>query len=521
VVGLLCNFCRTPFGVLFYSHVLLHTRSSRIELTGMGDLNVSQIKFFQGKGLPLEMHKVRIVQKLNLIPVEERLKAMSEAGNNTFLLRNRDVFMDMLTDSGVNAMSDRQLAAMMEADDSYAGSETYFKLEAKIQEIFGTQFFLPAHQGRACENIISRAFVKPGSVVPMNYHFTTTKSHITLNGGRVEEVFIEEALKITSDHPFKGNVDIDGLVALIKKEGAQNVPYVRMEAGTNLIGGQPFSLENLRQVRKVCDEFGIMLVLDASLLADNLHFIKVREESCRNLSIREITRAMADLCDIIYFSARKLGCARGGGICTDKPELADKMRELVPLYEGFLTYGGMSVREMEALTVGLDETMDEEMINQGPEFIAFMVEELQKRGIPVVTPAGGLGCHIDAMEFVDHIPQEQYPAGALAAAIYIAGGVRGMERGTMSEQRDENGVEPLSNMELVRLALPRRVFTLSQVMYAVDRITWLYENRRLIGGLKFVEEPKVLRFFFGRLAPVGDWQNELMKKFREDFGDSL
>lgn len=512
---------RTPFGVLFYTHVLLHTHSCRISITGMGDLNMSQIKFFQGESFPLEMHKVRIVQKLNLIPVEERMKAMSEAGNNTFLLRNRDVFMDMLTDSGVNAMSDRQLAAMMEADDSYAGSETYFRLEARIQEIFGTEFFLPAHQGRACENIISKAFVKSGSVVPMNYHFTTTKSHITINGGRVEEVFIEEALKITSNHPFKGNVDIEKLVALIKQEGVENIPFVRMEAGTNLIGGQPFSLENLRQVRKICDEFGIMLVLDASLLADNLYFIKIREESCKNMSIREITRAMADLCDIIYFSARKLGCARGGGICTDRPELVDKMRELVPLYEGFLTYGGMSVREMEALAVGLDETMDEEMINQGPEFIAYMVKELQKRGIPVVTPAGGLGCHIDALEFAEHIPQGQYPAGALAAAIYIAGGVRGMERGTMSEQRDENGVEPLSNMELVRLALPRRVFTLSQVMYAVDRITWLYENRRLIGGLKFVEEPKVLRFFFGKLAPVSDWQNMLMKKFREDFGDSL
>ncbi len=482
---------------------------------------MSQIKFYQGENVPLEMHKVRIVQKLNLIPVEERLQAMGEAGNNTFLLRNRDVFLDMLTDSGVNAMSDKQMAAMMQADDSYAGSETFYRLEAKMQEIFGKDIFLPAHQGRACENIISRAFVKPGSVVPMNYHFTTTKSHITLNGGRVEEIFIDEALKITSDHPFKGNVDIDKLVALIEKEGAGNIPFVRMEAGTNLIGGQPFSMENLQQVREVCDKYGIMLVLDASLLADNLYFIKIREESCLDKSIREITREMSDLCDIIYFSARKLGCARGGGICTSRADLADEMRELVPLFEGFLTYGGMSVREMEAMTVGLDETMDMEMIDQGPQFIEFMVEELQKKGIPVVTPAGGLGCHVDAMEFADHIPQEQYPAGALAAAIYIVSGVRGMERGTMSEQRDDDGNETISNMELVRLALPRRVFTLSQVKYAVDRIVWLYENRRLIGGLSFVEEPKVLRFFFGKLAPVSDWQTKLVAKFREDFGDSL
>ena len=482
---------------------------------------MSTIKYFQREDLPLEMHKVRIVQKLNLIPIDQRLKAMEEAGNNTFLLRNKDVFMDMLTDSGVNAMSDKQMAAMMIADDSYAASETFYRLEAKLEELFGTEFFLPAHQGRACENIISTAFVQEGSVIPMNYHFTTSKSHITVNGGRVEEVYIDEALEVTSNHPFKGNVDIDKLIAVIEKEGKENIPFVRMEAGTNLIGGQPFSLENMRQVRKVCDDYGLILVFDASLLADNLHFIKVREEDCKDMSVAEITRAMADLCDIIYFSGRKLGCARGGGICTDNPALADKMRELVPLYEGFLTYGGMSVREMEALTVGLDETMDEEMINQGPIFIKYMVEELQKRGIPVVTPAGGLGCHINAMDFVDHIPQEQYPAGALAAALYIASGVRGMERGTMSEQRDENGDETMSNMELVRLALPRRVFTMSQIDYAVDRIAWLYENRRLIGGLKFVEEPRVLRFFFGRLAPVSDWQTELINKFKEDFGDSL
>ena len=197
------------------------------------------------------------------------------------------------------------------------------------------------------------------------------------------------------------------------------------------------------------------------------------------------------------------------------------MRPLVPLYEGFLTYGGMSVREMEALTVGLEETMDEEMINQGPQFIAYMVEQLQERGVPVITPAGGLGCHIDAKRFVDHIPQSQYPAGALASALYIASGIRGMERGTLSEQREPDGTEIFANMELVRLALPRRVFTLSQVKYAVDRIAWLYDNRKLIGGLKFVEEPEVLRFFYGLLKPVSDWQNKLVAKFREDFGDSL
>lgn len=482
---------------------------------------MSKVKFYSGEQIPLEMHKVRIVQKLNLPPIERRVEAMQEAGYNTFLLKNQDVFMDMLTDSGVNAMSDKQQAAMLEADDSYAGSGTFTKLENKIEEIFSKKYFLPAHQGRACENIISQAFVTEGSIVPMNYHFTTTKAHIVINGGRVEEIFIDEALKITSDNLFKGNIDINKLKDLIETNGVDKVPFVRMEAGTNLIGGQPFSLANLHEVRKVCDDYGIMLVLDASLLADNLYFIKEREEKYKNMSIREITLEIAELSDLIYFSARKLGSARGGGMCTNNEDIYMKLREYITLYEGFLTYGGMSVREMEAMTVGLDETMDENMINQGPQFIEFMTQELLKKGVPVVTPAGGLGCHIDAMQFVDHIPQTEYPAGALAAAIYIVSGARGMERGTMSEQRDENGNETLSFMELVRMAMPRRVFTLSQVKYVVDRIVWLYENRKLIGGLKFIEEPNVLRFFFGKLTPTSDWQTELVAKFKEDFGDSL
>ncbi len=482
---------------------------------------MSNVKFYYGGNVPLEMHKVRIVQKLNLVSIERRLEAIKEAGNNTFLLKNRDVFMDMLTDSGVNAMSDKQLAAMMEADDSYAGSETFTKLENRITEIFGKKYFLPAHQGRACENILSQAFVKQGSVIPMNYHFTTSKAHVYLNGGTVEEIIIDEGLNITSEYPFKGNMDVEKLKALITKHGAEKIAFVRLEAGTNLIGGQPFSLQNMKEVHTICKDFDIMLILDASLLADNLHFIKTREEVCKNMSIREITRAMADLSDVIYFSARKLGCARGGGICTNDKAVYLKLRELVTLYEGFLTYGGMSVREMEAIVVGLDETMDENMINQGPQFIEYMVNELKKHGVPVVTPAGGLGCHINAMEFLSHVPQSQYPAGALASALYLVSGVRGMERGTVSEQRDENGNETFSNMELLRLAMPRRVFTLSQVNYAIDRIRWLYENRKLVGGLTFVEEPPILRFFFGKLATASDWQTELAAKFKADFGDNL
>jgi len=482
---------------------------------------MANVRFFTDQHLPLEMHKVRIVQKLNLPPIERRLEAITEAGNNTFLLQNRDIFLDMLTDSGVNAMSDQQLAAMMIADDSYAGSETFTKLENKVIELFGMPHFLPAHQGRACEHIIASTLVKPGNVVPMNFHFTTSKAHIVRCGGIVCELLIDEGLKPTSEFPFKGNVDLNKLRQVIEEEGAGNIPFVRLEAGTNLIGGQPLSLENVRGGTAVCHSNGIPVVLDASLLQDNLYFIHEREEACKDMSIREITRALADEVDVIYFSARKLGFAKGGGICIRDRVMFEKMRELVPLFEGFLTYGGMSVREMEAIVVGLDETMDEDVISQGPQFIQFMTDELRRAGVPVVTPPGGLGCHLNAMEFLPHVEQGQYPAGALASALYIAGGVRGMERGTMSEAREPDGREVFSQMELLRLAMPRRVFTLSQVKYAIDRIIWLYEHRDLIGGLTFVEEPAILRFFFGKLKPTSDWQTDLAKAFREDFGDSL
>jgi len=482
---------------------------------------MAKVTFFGGQQMPLEMHKVRIVQKLNLPPIEKRHQAMSEAGNNTFLLQNRDVFMDMLTDSGVNAMSDRQQASMLLADDSYAGSATYSRLFDKLVDVFGMPFFLPTHQGRAAEHLLAKTFVTPGSVVPMNYHFTTTKAHIVLSGGRVEELYTSEGLRVSSSHPFKGNMDIGRLQALIAEIGVDNIPFVRLETGTNLIGGQPHSLQNLRDIRAVCDEHGLLLVMDASLLSDNLWFIKSREEPERGKSIAEITREIADLCDIVYFSARKITCARGGGILIRDEAIYRQMRGLVPLYEGFLTYGGMSVREMEAMTVGLDELLEEDNICQGPQFIEHMVAELEQRGVPVITPAGGLGCHLNALAFLDHVPQDQYPAGALATALYIASGVRGMERGTLSEQRDENGIEPMAEMELVRLAMPRRVFTLSQVSYAVDRISWMWENRRLIEGLQWEEEPEVLRFFYGRLVPVSDWQEKLVARFRADFGDSL
>jgi tryptophanase len=476
-----------------------------------------KIKIFSGEKFPLELHKVRVVQKLNFPTLEVRAKALEDAGYNMFLLRNDDVFLDMLTDSGVNAMSDNQVSAMLKSDDSYAGSATYFRLEKILQDFFNKKYFLPAHQGRACEHIISKVFVKPGNAVPMNYHFTTTKAHITEVGGYVEQFFSKDALISNSTNPFKGNMDLDLLENFLKKN-KDNVPFVRVEAGTNLIGGQPWSLDNYEKVSAICHKYKKPLVLDASLLSDNLYFIKVREPKYKDATIKEILTKISDLSDIIYFSARKLSFSRGGGIVTSNKEYYEAMRPLVPLYEGFLTYGGMSVREMEAMAVGLLETYDFDIISQGPLFIEYMVNELDKLGVPVVKPAGGLGCHLDVAKFIPQVNAHQYPAEALGSALYLVGGIRGMERGTLSEQRDSKGVEPESEVELLRLALPRRVFTMSQVKYAVDRIYWLYQHRDLVGGLEWVMEPSVLRFFYGTLKPIGDWQKALITTLRADLG---
>lgn len=481
---------------------------------------MNKIKLFSGEDLPLEMHKVKIVQKLELAPIERRLAAIKQAGNNTFLLRNRDVFLDMLTDSGVNAMSNRQQASMLVADDCYAGGESFFRLEAELKKVFGKQFFLPAHQGRACEHLLAKILVKQGDVVPMNYHFTTTKAHIRLQGGNVLEIPIDEALKVDSTCAFKGNMDIAKLKkAFVIHKG--KIPFVRLEAGTNLIGGQPISLQNIKDTHKVCKQNNVPLILDASLLQDNLFFMKTREPSCMDKSILEICNEVANNVDIIYFSARKFGCAKGGGICLNDESIFDSLRQFVTLFEGFLTYGGMSDKEMEAVAVGISETMDFDMISQGPQFIKFMSEELVKAGVPVVTPAGGLGCHLDAKRFLSHLGQENFQAASLTAAIFIVSGVRGMERGTMAEERNPDGTEHFAAIELVRLALPRRVFTMSQIKFAVDRIAWLWNNRKLIGGLEWRKEPKILRFFLGEFAPIGDWQEKLVAKFKEDFKDSL
>ena len=480
-----------------------------------------EIRLSNGSVIPVETHKVRIVQETSLVPVSRRRRAIEDAGYNTFLLRSRDIFLDMLTDSGTNAMSDHQLAAMMEADDAYAGSESFYRLADAVSEVLGFRYTIPVHQGRAAEHLLAKVFVKPGDVVLMNYHFTTTKAHMELAGAEVRELYTAEAMNTQSTDPFRGNLDTPKLKEAIERYGPERIPFVRMEATTNLIGGQPFSLANLAEVREITDDYNIPLVLDASLLSENAYFIKQREQGYADRSIRDVIHEMMHHVDIVYLSARKSASVRGGLMATNRKDYYDRILSWLPVYEGFATYGGMSTKEIEAMAVGLREMTEITVAGAAPEFVAYFARRLQEEEVPVVTPPGGLACHVDARRFLPHLLQAEYPAGALVAAIYITSGVRSMERGTISMDRDAEGREVHSDLELARLAVPRRVYTMSHIEYAVDRLAWLYQHRELVRGLRFVEEPKVLRFFFGRLEPLRGWGDTLADAFEGDFGPLL
>jgi tryptophanase len=477
-----------------------------------------EIKLTDGRIIPIEMHKVRIVQKTELPPIGRRLEAIEEAGYNTFLLRTKDVFIDMLTDSGTNAMSDNQLAAMMVSDDAYAGGESYYKMLQAVKDILGFEYCVPAHQGRAAEHILTKIFIKPGTVIPTNYHFTTTKAHFEFGGAEVLELYTAAAMKTDSDVPFKGNLDLDKFEAVIKKYGAEKIPFIRMEATTNLIGGQPFSMENLKGVRRLASAHGIPVVIDCSLISENAYFIKRREAAYADASIASIVLEMMAQADLIYLSGRKSACVRGGLIATNNPQYFEQLKAWLPVYEGFITYGGMSSKEIEAMAVGFREMVDYDVASSSADMIAYLVNNMVKHGIPAVTPPGGLAGHVDGTRFLPHIPQAQYIAGALNAAIYLVSGVRGMERGTISMDRDAKGNDVFSDMELSRLAVPRRVYTVSHMDYVVDRLEWLYKHRELVGGLKFIHEPPVLRFFTGKLEALGGWAKKLADAFIADFG---
>lgn len=477
------------------------------------------IRLASGKQIPIEMHKVRIVQGIRLPSVDERLKAAEEGGYNTFLLRTRDVFLDMLTDSGVNAMSDNQLAGMMVADDAYAGGESYYRLASAVEEVLGFKLCMPAHQGRACEHLIDKILLRPGQVVLTNYHFTTTRAHVEVLGGRMLELYGAEALHTASTHQFKGNIDPGRLDECLGKYGRDGIAYVRLEATTNLIGGQPFSMDNLLMVRRFCAENKLPLVLDGSLLSENAYLIRERESGYADKGVAEIMKEMCSYADIYYMSARKNTSVRGGLIATNDRNYFVALRNWLPVYEGFLTYGGMSVKEVEAMAIGLRELVSEDVAGCSVRQVRYLVDLLQQQGVPVVTPAGGLACHLDAGKFLPHIPQREYPAGALSAAVYLASGIRTMERGTISTDRNPDGNEIMADVELTRMAVPRRVYTVSHLEYAADRVVWLYQHRDLVKGLRFVEEPPVLRFFFGRLEAIDNWGAALCREYRKELGD--
>jgi tryptophanase len=478
------------------------------------------IRLSTGEEIPVEMHKVRMVQKIQLVPADQRLKAMEEAGYNTFLLKTKDIFLDMLTDSGVNAMSDNQFAAMMNVDDAYAGSMTFYDFAKSVEDVLGYKYVMNTHQGRAAEHLIAKVFAKPGGIIPTNYHFTTTKAHIELQGMKVLEIYYDEALKTESTNLFKGNMDPNKLKNIVKNYGRDNIGFVRMEATTNLIGGQPFSMKNLREIRQICDENKLLLVLDGSLLCENAYLIRQREKGYENKTVAEIVREMCSIPNLYYMSGRKNTSVRGGCIATNEEELFELIKPWLPVYEGFLTYGGMSMREIGPMSVGMREMVDPNVAGCSVEQIKYFVNKLAKKGIPVVTPPGGLACHLDAMKFLPDVPQSEYPAGALAAALYIASGIRSMERGTISMDRDKDGKDVFADVELTRIAIPRRVYTVSHIEYAIDRIEWLYRHRSLVKGLRFVSEPPVLRFFFGKLEALDGWGLNLKDAFKKEIGNA-
>ncbi|HYC12588.1 MAG TPA: tryptophanase [Nitrososphaerales archaeon] len=478
------------------------------------------IRLSSGEEIPIEMHKTRMVQKIRLVPVEERLRAMEEAGYNTFLLKTKDIFLDMLTDSGVNAMSDNQFAGMMNADDAYAGSMTFYEFAKAVEDVLGYKHVMNAHQGRAAEHLIAKVFAKPGGVVPTNYHFTTTKAHIELQGMQVLEIYYDDALKTESTNLFKGNMDPNKLKNIVKKYGRDKIGFVRMEATTNLIGGQPFSMKNFREIRQICNENQLLMVLDGSLLCENAYLVMQREKGYENKTVAEIVKEMCSVPDIYYMSGRKNTSVRGGMIATNNEKLFEQIKPWLPVYEGFITYGGMSMREIGAMAVGVREMVDPGVAGCSVEQIKYFVNRLSKAGIPVVTPPGGLACHLDAMKFLPHVPQSQYPAGALAAALYITSGIRTMERGTVSMDRDKDGKDVFADVELTRIAVPRRVYTVSHIDYAIDRIQWLYKHRSTVKGLKFVSEPPLLRFFFGKLAALDNWGANLRDAYKKEMGNA-
>ncbi len=444
-----------------------------------------------------EPYKIKMVELLKMTTKAEREKALVEAGYNTFLLRSKDVYIDLLTDSGTSAMSDRQWAGMMLGDEAYAGSENFYHLEEVIRKYYGYKYVVPTHQGRGAENIISKIMIKPGDVIPGNMYFTTTRLHQELAGGTFEDIIIDEAHDSQSLHPFKGNIDLKKLEQIIKKHGADKIPYVSMATSVNMAGGQPISMQNLRDLRKLTNKYKIKIIHDMTRVAENAYFIQVREKGYKNIPIRAIVKEICSLTDGATMSAKKDALVNiGGFLALNDKTLYDEASNMVVIYEGLHTYGGLAGRDMEAMAIGITESVDDNHIRARVGQVEYLGNKLVEAGIPIVLPIGGHGIFLDAKKFLPHLKQIQFPAQALAAEIYLDSGVRTMERGIVSAGRiKETGENYFPELELVRLTIPRRVYTQAHMDVIAESVISVYKNRKKVKGLEMTYEPKYLRFF--------------------------
>lgn len=449
---------------------------------------------------PAEPFRIKSVETVSMIPREERFKKMEAAGLNTFSLNSKDVYIDLLTDSGTNAMSDRQWAGMMMGDEAYAGSRNFYHLEQTVQELFGFKHVIPTHQGRGAENLLSQLAIKPGQYVAGNMYFTTTRYHQEKNGAIFVDIVRDEAHDATLNVPFKGDIDLAKLQQLIEQQGAENIAYICLAVTVNLAGGQPVSMANMRAVRELTRRYGIRVYYDATRCVENAYYIKEQEQGFENKSIQEIVHEMFSYADGCTMSGKKDCLVNiGGFLCMNDDELFSQARELVVVYEGMPSYGGLAGRDMEAMAIGLREAMQYEYIAHRIMQVRYLGDKLKAAGVPIVEPVGGHAVFLDARRFCPHLSQDQFPAQSLAASIYVETGVRSMERGIVSAGRNKDtGEHHRPKLETVRLTIPRRVYTYAHMDVVADGIIKLYQHKEDIRGLRFIYEPKQLRFFTAR-----------------------
>lgn len=450
-----------------------------------------------------EPYRMKMIELLKMTTRSQRVRAMKSAGYNTFLLRSEDVYIDLLTDSGTNAMSDRQWSAFMLGDEAYAGSASFYKMEAAIQQYYGYKYVIPTHQGRGAENILSNVLIHKGDIVPGNMYFTTTRLHQELAGGVFHDIIIDEAHDPLSEHPFKGNVDLNKLDALVKKYGAKRIPYVSIATNVNMAGGQPVSLKNLKELRSYTRKHGIRIIHDMTRVAENAWFIQQREKGCEKKTVREIVKEICSLTDGATMSAKKDALVNiGGFMATNEWNVYEEARNLVVVYEGLHTYGGLAGRDMEAIAVGIAESVSDHHQKARIGQVEYLGHKMESYGIPIVKPIGGHGIFVDAKAFLPHLTQDEFPAQTLAAEIYMDSGVRIMERGIVSAGRKRNGENYYPKLELVRFTIPRRVYTQAHMDVIAESAAVVYDRRNRIKGLKMVYEPKYLRFFQARFEKL-------------------